>query len=150
MKRYINISGSISIKRFTKESWSLCMEVKQNDIVPLFMEIQLLDFNKTDYVTIKSDKSKECIVLSISDDDNESIIDYNGLKYSVKITRNEMGAIAAFILQYFRDLYAPVDHLDIETKHNGNLGSDSTFVIIADEFAQPISGEEAKKLLGIE
>lgn len=149
MKRFISISGSISFKRYTNESWSLCIEVIQNDIVPLFMEIQLLDFNKVDVVTIKSARTKECIDLSISEKDNESIIDYNESKYMVKISRSEMGAIAAFILQYYRDSYASVDHLDIETKHNGNLGDDATFVIVANEFAQPMSGEEAKKILGI-
>lgn len=150
MKRFINIFGKIQIKRYNPNSWSLDIEITNEDIVPFFMELQLLDYKRADTVTIMASNTSECIVIKVPEKSVAASIELIDKKYQVKLSQREIGAISAYILEYYRDSYAPVSHIDIELSHSGKLGKDATLIIRTNNAAEPMTGEEAKRLLGIE
>jgi len=45
MRRFNAISGDISFQRYNKESWSIEIEITPDDVVPLFMEISLIQYD---------------------------------------------------------------------------------------------------------
>lgn len=146
--RSITISGNISFKRYNEESWSLEIEIRPDGVVPLLMEIALIEHDLAHLVTIQSKKSSKYVVLSTAD--NPSHVQYRDGRLHVSLSSNDMGLLAAYILQYYRDHCAPVDHIDIEVEHGGSLGKDAVLVIRTAHFAKPMSADEAKKLLGID
>lgn len=146
--RSIAISGNISFKRYNEESWSLEIEIRPDDVVPLLMEIALIEYDLANLVTIQSKKSSKYVVLSAAD--NQSQVQYRNGRFHVALSSNDMGLLAAYILQYYRDHCASVDHIDIELEHDGCLGKDAVLVIRATYFAKTMSANEAKRLLGID
>jgi len=60
------------------------------------------------------------------------------------LSQHSIGAISAFLLEYYRDAFAPVDHIDIEMSHIGQQSDDVTLIIRASNFVEPMPGEEAK------
>lgn len=148
MRRINAISGDISFQRYNKESWSIEIEITPDDVVPLFMEISLIQYDLTNFVTIQSRKSSKYVVLSAADD--QSHVQCRDDRFHVALSSNDMGLLSAYVLQFHRDHYAPVEHIDIELEHSGSLGKDAVLVIRATHFAKPMSANEAKKLLGID
>ena len=149
MKRYIEINADISFDKYNSGSWELNINILPKDVVTFFMEIQLLEFNHADCITIKSLTTIKSVNLIVSDLNNESSIDIVNDKFKVIFSHGDIGYISSFLLQYYRDSYAPVSHVHIDITNNGKIGTDGTLTISAIASAPPISGEEAKKILGI-
>ena len=150
MKRFIEIEGDIVFDRVNQETWELMLNVTSKDLTLLLMEMQLLEYNRSQILTIKSKKSPLAVTLKISADNGESVINLVNNKFKIDLLRRDLRAITAFLLEYYRDTYAPVDHMHIDVAKCSNPGSDGTLTIIAEDSAEPMSGEEARKLLGLD
>jgi hypothetical protein len=66
------------------------------------------------------------------------------IKFS--LSRNDLAALMAFLLKYYRDSIAEVDHMDFETTFDSGFGY-LTFRV--EEFAPSLSNDEALKRLGV-
>lgn len=150
VKRYTSITGEMLLKSYESKSWELIIEINPEDIVSFYMELQLLKSELCETVTIKSSSTFCDVNISMSDVGNDSIIKVIDKSYKVRLSNNSVDVILAFILKYYKDFCAPVSHFHIELSDNKILGVDGSLTIIASNSAEPISGDDAKKLLGID
>lgn len=148
MKRYIEINGDIVLNRYNSE-WEFIIEITPKDIVKCFFEIQLLLFKHIESIKLKSLKTNNEVYIENNKADNESKITVVDNSYKVKLTNNDLEVISSYILKYYRDSYAPVNHIHIDLANNNVLGENGSLTVVASVAAEPISGEEAKKLLGL-
>lgn len=150
MKRRLTLNGLLHFKRYDEDSWSVILEISYEELTLFFMEFQMLEYRHSEKLTISSHKSLDSIEFSVSSNNESDIIQENPSKYQINISQRAIGVVSSFIIQYYRDYLAPVEHVDIELAHKGSLGSDSTLVLKANESAEPMSEIEARKRLGME
>ena len=150
MKRFINLKGLILVESFDSNSWSLVIEVTPQDIMPLFMDIQLLEFEQVDSLTISPVEVGNSVMLRLAENGDKSTIDQSNGKYQVQLTHRDIGTISSYLLKYYRDSYAPVDHLDIEISYKIKPDNDVTLMIKASNVAEPLSEEAVRRALGIQ
>ncbi len=148
MNRFIEIQGELVFKRYDLNSWEIIVDVLPVDLIGLILELQLIDYNHLDSIIINSLKTKLNISISKCTDDKHSQIQLLNSRYHIRLAKNHIEAILSYLLQYFRDAFAPVSHMHIDI-YNSNIDGVGTFTIKASVFAEPMSGEEAKKILGI-
>lgn len=127
MKRYIEIKGNILFKEYTSESWELIVELYPEDIVPFYMELQLLSSNLSESFSMRSSNSSISVNITFLKDTKESRIRPENKKYKLELNNNDFDVISMFMLQFYRDSCAPVSHIhlnlakDESTKGNGEL-----------------------------
>lgn len=71
MKRYIEIKGNILFKEYTSESWELIVELYPEDIVPFYMELQLLSSNLSESFSMRSSNSSISVNITFLKDTKE-------------------------------------------------------------------------------
>lgn len=64
-------------------------------------------------------------------------------QYSISFKRRDCEYVASFFLRCYRDGFAEVDHIDVETPTGGYI------TLSVDSFAPPVSADEARRRLGI-
>ena len=130
--RNVTIDGQrvidITVAPSNLRDWCLCLQLLQESIVEGFIlsfggptgAIDITRGHVSDWDTCKADNR---INLTLADHD--------------------LGRLRMFFLRYYRDGYAAVDHVDIETP-NGDY-----ITVTVHESAPPVSAEEAKRRLGV-
>lgn len=149
MKRYIEINGEISFIIFESGGWEINVNIEPDDVIAFFMELQLIEFYHSNSITIKSLKTGRNIIIGLQNEDNEINVELINDKFRIKLTHDDIGYISSYLLQYYRDSSASVSHIQFDVLNNSNIGTDGMFIISATVSLPPLSGEEAKKLLGI-
>ncbi|MDT8716236.1 hypothetical protein IAI10_06170 [Clostridium sp. 19966] len=150
MKRYIETNGRIRLTGFESDDWEVLIRIEKEDLITFFMELQLLEFNHAECFTTKSLVTGKNINFMLVDMDEETRVELINDRIKVKLSHNDIGYISSFLLEYYRDSYAPASHIHIDVDNNSNIGKSGTITIEVSEYAPPMSGEEAKKILGIE
>ena len=150
MKRYLKIKGETRYNQYDSESWSLDIEIQLEDLVSVLLELQLLEFGHTESCTLNSKDNTITVAFSHVKEKNQSIIERNGPRFQVGLTKNDIEFISSYLLQYYRDSLAPVDHVDIEVEGLNELARNGTLVIKTSNAIEPMSGDEARKILGLD
>ncbi|MEN2774193.1 hypothetical protein ABCY62_03890 [Acetivibrio clariflavus] len=71
-------------------------------------------------------------------------------KYKLELNNNDFGVVSMFLLKYYQDSYAPVSHIHIGLAKDDSIKGNGELTILASASAEPISGKEAKRILGID
>ncbi|MEN2774989.1 hypothetical protein ABCY62_08045 [Acetivibrio clariflavus] len=74
MKRYITIKGDIIFKEYNSESWELIIAIYPEDVVPFYMELQLLASELSESFTVSSLNSSLGAIITFKGDGEESRI----------------------------------------------------------------------------
>lgn len=147
MKRFTEINGNINFESFASSEWELSLKITQEDIIPLFMEIQLLEYKQAEALIIKSKRTTTMLSISLEENALQTTINKNGEKFQVDLSMKDLEMISSFALIYYRDTFAPVSHIHLDVASNPKLGKGGAFTIIASDSIEPMSGEVAKQLL---
>ena len=131
MKRYITIMGDIIFKEYTSGNWELIVEIYPEDIVPFYMELQLLAFNLSESFTVTSLNSSISVNITFIRDTKESRIRFEKIKYMLELSNNDFDVISMFILQYYRDSCAPVSHIHLDIAKDESIKGKGELTILA-------------------
>lgn len=144
--RSIKILGAIKIFNNAKEL-DINLEVNYEDVIKLSMELQLLEYELSDEIKIKSQKSSEFLFIKMCSINkySEYIIDNKNIKLVFSL--NELQSISSFLLQYFKNNIAPVSHMHIYLRNKDDNEKEATLSITTDKYLPGYSAEEARLLL---
>ena len=118
------------------------INIAYDDIAALVMGLQLLEYDFSTEFKVHNKSFSEAFVIKVSREVKYSKIkkgDYINLILSL----NDLQAVTSFLLFYYMHHCAPADHMHVY------LGKDeqSILTILANEYEEPLSAEEAKLLL---
>jgi len=131
MKRYIEIKGNILFKEYTSESWELIVELYPEDIVPFYMELQLLSSNLSESFSMRSSNSSISVNITFLKDTKESRIRPENKKYKLELNNNDFDVISMFMLQFYRDSCAPVSHIHLNLAKDESIKGNGELTIFA-------------------
>ncbi len=147
LNRFIKIHGNIEFERYDSNNWEIMIRINRKDLVLVLMELYLLEYKHSQILTVKSYKSSLTLSICVFGDLEEIYVNSINNKYEIRLTQNGLQYIISFLLKYYRDSYAPVDHTHLSISNKSPLGRSGDLTIIAEDSAKPMSGEEAKRIL---
>jgi hypothetical protein len=144
MKRFIEIKGQINFLEILSE-WELILKITSKDIVPFILELQLLKYNHSKNLKIKSEND---LFLNFNIDENikQGKMNITENKYQIILSMNEIDFISSYLLLYYKNKVASVSHIHIEI-NNLDSGLIGDFTIIVADSEEPISGKKAVDIL---
>jgi len=138
---------NIEFKRFSQRSWSLVIQLSHGDTADYFMAMQTLLYNLKDDVYLYSVNSPIKLTIGCAGIKSSGVEDVSGKEYRLILGRNEIDFACSFLLNYYVEYQAPVDHIDIDILDYCGLGGDGTLVLKASDFVMPMTSEEARMRL---
>jgi hypothetical protein len=141
MIRHLELSTSIRHHSFGAGTYATTVIIGRAALDQILVELFLLREGLIDRLVITHKGTK----LSVSSADTSKFGTYLQMAGgpTVSLTSVELEFISSFLLKYYRDGVAEVDHIDVD------LGS-GTLIVKAEDSKAPMSGVEAKRLLGLE
>lgn len=133
MTRFIKIKGAI--KLFTDEPWELIIKITPEDVELFCMELNLLWFGKTEAVIIESLDTDEKVTLTAPETLDDTRVSMIKDDYKIEFSDSDIQAILSYLLEYYRDSFAPVSHMHIEVDDD-TLGEDGDITIVATRSAE--------------
>lgn len=150
MKRFIEVDGEICLEYDTSNSLDIDIKIISGDLILLTMELQLLAYNHISTLVIRSKSTLKQLSINLTREGNNSRLHLVNGKYIIELSQNELGYILAYVLRYYRDGYAKTGHIHVDLYNDSGVNSNGTLTVIAERAKEPMTEEEAKKILGID
>lgn len=142
--RTVEMGGDIALREFGPSSRCIDVLMRLPDVDRACLGLMLLDFELVDALILRARTSgQELVLLRGGDVDTGK---WSKSECAIHFTHDSLGAILAFLLRFYRDSAAAVDHLDLDL-HESGKGDGLTFILRADAYRGPMSGDEARELL---
>jgi hypothetical protein len=93
-------------------------------------------------VLVKGDNRTCCLFSNGA----ESGVKRKGQDLHVELMEPDLGYVGAYLLRFYRDGVAAVDHIDVEAKIEGTNGYITFYV---ESFVPPVTEQEARRRLGL-
>jgi hypothetical protein len=150
MKKRIPIRGTIGAESFSDEAGAILLTIDQADIVPLCLNLLLLDYALVEVLELHQETSRTSLALSRAANATLLRSAFNGTNLAIEIRQNDLQSIVSFLLQFYRDGYWEVNHVDIELATPAGAHRDVMFTVQTLQTPRAISGDDLKKLLGFD
>ncbi|MDO3413389.1 hypothetical protein QWJ34_26810 [Saccharibacillus sp. CPCC 101409] len=147
MKRFIELKNEFVIRNYNEKLWGIELTICHEEVLDFFMELQMISFQKSDLLTLKTYHSPRSLQIQLQQAETQSQVESKAENLKLKITERDMGVIYSFLLLYYRDAVAPVDHIDIELSDENDPEKEVYLIIKAEDFSEPISEKEARRIL---
>lgn len=144
MRRYLADVGRARLTSHSDGTRSAKLVVEATALQSLIVELLLILRGLADVLRLATDGVEFLIRQSPRDFGEGSI---SGQHVDVAMSARQLDAVIEFLLVYFRDGMASVPHLDVEVDATDRAGA-ITFVVEAMLAVPPISGDDARRLLG--
>lgn len=145
MKRHLRLRQLFETKRFNKDSWAIILPVSSGDVVALICEISLLLFDRSEQVSLLFESGQKLIVSKTDGDSRVSGSDADA--GPLCMSRRDLESLFCFLLTWYRDGIAEVNHIDIELRADASVGQDCTIVIQSEVSQPPLPGNEAARIV---
>lgn len=109
----------------------MIVKIKPEDVVPFYMELQLLASKLSSTLTVSTLNSTMSIKIMLMRESVESRISFRNKKYELELNNNDFEAISMFILKYYQNTYAPVSYLHINLDKDDDIKGNGELVILA-------------------
>jgi hypothetical protein len=104
----------------------------------------LLIFGKSNQLTLSSASSDTVLAVS---KEYSSVEVRDTRRFLVSMSRNDLEFIVSYLLAWYRDGFAEVNHIDLELSGAEDCGRNCTLVVRAEASRYPMNGEEAQRML---
>lgn len=138
MTRFIKIKGAIKLYTYDWDSWELIIKITPEDVELFCMELNLLWFGKAEAVIIESLETGEKVTLTAPETLDEARVCMKKDDYRIEFSDRDIQAILSYLLEYYRDSFAPVSHMHIEV-NDDTLGEDGDITIVATRSAEQLA-----------
>ncbi len=140
MRKTVNLAISIKISPHNKKS--LCVNIPPESLTNWCLCLELLLGSYVDSFAFVNVASHTRLNVSMS---NETSF-WNQVtpsQFEIGLDRDDAEALTAFLMRYFRDGVAEVDHVDVQMVNDGYV------IFKVEEFAPPMSQEELMRKLDL-
>lgn len=144
MVRRQKLEGGIRLSTFAREQASyqqLEIPVERSDLESLLLNLSLLSYNLIERLVLSS----SCDSVVIRRASTAKLTSGRGRR-ELELSQRELEFVCSFLLVYYRDEAADVDHIDIEVASEEAESTDITFQV--DRSKPPMTADEARTLLG--
>ncbi len=140
MTRLTKIKGAIKLNTYDSDSWEIIIKITPEDVELFCMELNLLWFGKADSVIVESSETGEKVTLTAPETLDEARVSMIKDDYRIEFSNRDIQAILSYLLEYYRDSFAPVSHMHIEVDDD-TLGEDGDITIVATRSAEQFAKE---------
>jgi hypothetical protein len=144
MNRRLELRQSLETCRFDATNWAAELTVRSSEVTSLICELTLLIFGKSNQLTLSSASSDTVLAVS---KENSSVEVRDTRRFLVSMSRNDLEFIVSYLLAWYRDGFAEVNHIDLELIGAEDCGRNCTLVVRAEASRYPMNGEEAQRML---
>ena len=144
MNRRLELRQSLETCRFDAINWAVELTVRSSEVTSLICELTLLIFGKSNQLTLSSASSDTVLAVS---KEKSSVEVCDTRRFLVSMSRNDLEFIVCYLLAWYRDGFAEVDHIDLELSGTEDCGRNCTLVVRAEASRYPMDGEEAQRML---
>lgn len=125
MKRFIKIRGEINLTIYDSNAWDLTIKITPEDIVPFFIELNLLLYKRAEAVIVESSETGEKVNLLASDILVDSKVSMMKDDYKIEFSHRDIQEILEYLLEYYRDSFTTASRMHILVKDEllGKLGA---------------------------
>ena len=145
MRRHLQLRNSFETQRFDERSWAVELAIVNSEVSSIICELTLLLYGRSDQLSLLFE-SKKKIVVSVAQSES-AIIGSDDRFSSLSLNRNDAEFLLCFLLTWYRDGVAEVNHIDIELIGSQSDGKDCTLVVKAENSQAPLPGDEAERIL---
>ena len=144
MNRRLELRQSLETCRFDATNWAAELTVRSSEVTSLICELTLLIFGKSNQLTLSSASSDTVLAVS---KEKSSVEVRDTRRFLMSMSRNDLEFIVSYLLAWYRDGFAEVDHIDLELSGAVDCGTNCTLVVRAEVSRYPMNGEEAQRML---
>lgn len=144
MNRRLELRQSLETCRFDATNWAAELTVRSSEVTSLICELTLLIFGKSNQLTLSSASSDTVLAVS---KEYSSVEVRDTRRFLVSMSRNDLEFIVSYLLAWYRDGFAEVNHIDLELSGAEDCGRNCTLVVRAEASRYPMNGEEAQRML---
>ncbi len=144
MNRRLELRQSLETCRFDATNWAAELTVRSSEVTSLICELTLLIFGKSNQLTLSSASSDTVLAVS---KEKSSVEVRDTRRFLMSMSRNDLEFIVSYLLAWYRDGFAEVDHIDLELSGAEDCGTNCTLVVRAEVSRYPMNGEEAQRML---
>ena len=145
MRRHLQLRQSFSTRRFDTGAWAIELPIAASEVVPLVCEITLLLYGRSDQLSLLFDRGRK-LVVSVCE--GKSVVEgSDNSPSSLSLNRSDAEFLLCFLLTWYRDGVAEVNHIDVELVASQSAGKDCTLVVKAETSQPPLPGDEAERIL---
>ena len=143
-KKHQSLSvAAVQIKINRDGSRVLHVEVDRASLHRSIISLTLLLFEKIQLIEFPG----KFVIISDNEEQSKSRFIMKGKVMYLELIRRDLEFVMGFLLDYERDGFAPVDHIDVELSDPTIKSNTSTLIILAKDFGKPLSAQELNKLL---
>lgn len=139
----LNLGHPVVERHYDEKSWSLDFTVDAQTQRDIVIAISLLIYSKVSFVKILGGKT---INIFMHNHDVSSI-EKTKSGYKIFLVRRTLETVLSYLLDYERDGYASVNHMDIELIHTAHPDDNVYLTIKAFDSTPPMSAEDAKRII---
>lgn len=145
MKRHLQLRQSFIADRYDQRSWAIRVPIETAEVPSLCCELVLLLYGKADRLVLKGVHSQK-LALTCGGDQS-SATGQNPLSIPVNLSRRDLEFLLGFLVTWYRDGMAEVNHVDIQLQGDDVAGEDCMLVVEALSSQPPLTANEIEKLL---
>lgn len=145
MKRHLQLRYTFNVQRYSTDAWSIGLPIATLEVAPLCCELSLLLLEKVEAISLLFTNGSK-LVISITTE-NSRVTNFETKTISIALCRRDLEMVLCFLLIWYRDSVAEVNHLDIDLVSTTSFGPDCTLIVEAEESRLPLTADEAMKIL---
>jgi len=119
MKKLFNKSIDIRSISFN-DGDSVYASITRNILTDWCLHLTLLKERLVDSIVVKENATHERVELTCTDSDHCSFISKSD-RLSLSLSSRDLDNLHYFLLEFYRDGYASVDHIDLQTENGGYI-----------------------------
>ena len=127
MNRGFKLTGSFEIQRYSDRSWSITLPISSVDVTQLCCELSLLLYEEIERLSLLLEDGSK-MLLSVSSDMSK-VLELDTDQLSIQMDYRDLCYMHVYLLRWYRDSRAEVDHVDIQLDGTSRFGEDCMFVV---------------------
>lgn len=140
--------AELTIRRYDDGTSSADIRVDSQLLPSFLLELFLLRESLIDDLVCHNDNG-QALSLRASQESGFSQGTYASSEASLTLSSRDLEFISSFLLKYYRDGVAEVTHIDISIHRPGSSSEEGVLIIEAADWRAGMTGDEARRILGI-
>ncbi|MGH2768661.1 MAG: hypothetical protein ACRDIF_06880 [Actinomycetota bacterium] len=147
MRRRIELRSPFKVTVYDYRTSWLEVDVDREELVELLLELTLLLYERSERLRMASRSTSNKVVLTARFNaiPGRDLSEVSAGFQSIALMRNDLEFFVAFLLEYYRDGFAPVDHIDIDLR--GEDDSDLGLIVTVTDVGPPMRSGETHRIL---
>ncbi len=148
MTRTLRAPHALTVEQFKDDTWGASFKIDSRLLAPVLLELALIRESLADRLICLGENGVK-VSLHLTRDNEFSSGHYEKSTADIMLSQRDLEFLSSFLLKYYRDRVAEVDHIDIDIYRPDSGVEEGVFIIQAADSNPGMSGDEARRILGI-